>query len=259
MSRLDVRCEVNLPVTVSFQKNGSGTTKVKTKFSNLSLGGGLILSKHPYPPKKILNLRYNLPTHGEMKVRGEIIRYESSGFVTRFLYINNDDKMKLWEYLRENVTFIYSCPYCSNENTSNVSKCTTCGLNLDFDTRDYVLKHERELFMKRITMKSDFFSHEDISRILHFVDVEILGISGKPFVEYKYADSGEVPEDSYSRTFDKKLSGSTSLNETIRLIEKQKLVETLIKYNNNISKVAKVLQVSRPSIYSLMKKYGIHH
>jgi len=259
LSRLDVRCEVNLPVTVSFQKNGSGTTEVKRKFSNLSLGGGLILSKPPYPPKKILNLRYNLPTHGEMKVCGEIIRYESSGIVTRFLDINKEDKMKLWEYLRENVTYTYSCPYCRNENISNVSKCKTCGLNLNFNSPDYIVKHERELFMKRITMKSDFFSFEDISRILHFVDVEILGIGGKQFVEYESAESGKIPSDSNSRTFYKELSGSTSLKEAMRLIEKQKLIEALMKYNNNITKVAKVLEVSRPIVYSMMKKYGIRN
>ena len=252
MSRLDVRCEVNLPVTVSFQKNGSGTTEVKRKFSNLSLGGGLILSKPPYPPKKILNLRYNLPTHGEMKVRGEIIRYENSGIVTRFLDINKEDKMKLWEYLRENVTYSYSCPYCRNENISNVSKCKTCGLNLDLNSPDYFVEHERELFMKRITMKSEFFSLKDISRILHFVDVEILGIGGKPFVEYESEES-----DSWN-DYDI-LSGTASLKESIRFIEKQKLRETLKKYNNNITKVAKVLEVSRPIVYSMMKKYGIRN
>ena len=259
MSRLDVRCEVNLPVSISFYDNGSRATEVKSKFSSLSLGGGLILGEHPDHPKKIVNLRYNLPKHGEMKVCGEIIRYESSGIVIRFLDVNKKDKMKLWEYLGKNVTYIYSCPYCRNENISNVSKCKTCGLNLNFNSPDYIVKHERELFMKRLAMKSDFFSLEDMARILHFVDLEMSGIGGKPFVENDSEESVENHSNANSRTFYKELLGNTSFKEAMRLIENQKLVETMRKYNNNISKVASVLEVSRPTVYNMMKKYGIHN
>ena len=40
-------------------------------------------------------------------------------------------------------------------------------------------------------------------------------------------------------------------------IEKQKLVETLQSCRHNISKTARVLGVSRPTLYSLLKKYGL--
>jgi two-component system NtrC family response regulator len=49
----------------------------------------------------------------------------------------------------------------------------------------------------------------------------------------------------------------TSLKEVRHSLEKQKLIEALKYCNNNISKVARVLGISRPSVYSLRKKYNI--
>jgi transcriptional regulator with PAS, ATPase and Fis domain len=49
----------------------------------------------------------------------------------------------------------------------------------------------------------------------------------------------------------------TSLKEVRYSIEKQKLIEAMKHCNNNISKVARVLGISRPSVYSLRKKYNI--
>jgi two-component system NtrC family response regulator len=49
----------------------------------------------------------------------------------------------------------------------------------------------------------------------------------------------------------------TSLKEVRYSIEKQKLIEALRHCNNNISKVARVLGISRPSVYSLRKKYSV--
>ncbi|MBI4698341.1 MAG: sigma-54-dependent Fis family transcriptional regulator, partial [Nitrospirae bacterium] len=48
-----------------------------------------------------------------------------------------------------------------------------------------------------------------------------------------------------------------SLREVRSGLERQKLIEALNICNSNISKTAKVLGISRPSVYSLKKKYGI--
>lgn len=246
MSRLNIRCQVDLPVVVSAEANGERKSWEKTSFSNLSLGGGLIHSRTPYPKKKMLNLRYHLPKHGDMEVKGEVVRHDGENVATMFHDVGKDAKLKLWEYLREHVAEISFCPYCRNENISNSTQCDKCGLTLKFDSPDYILAHERWLFLKKLSMKSEFFSLEDISRILNFVDVNILGIS-TPSADYD------------SKTLYDGLSRSTSLKEAKKLIEKQKLIETLKNYNHNISKVAKALEVSRPSVYSMMKKYGIQH
>jgi two-component system NtrC family response regulator len=53
------------------------------------------------------------------------------------------------------------------------------------------------------------------------------------------------------------MNALTSLKEVRYSIEKQKLIEALKHCDNNISKVARVLGISRPSVYSLKKKYNI--
>jgi transcriptional regulator with PAS, ATPase and Fis domain len=53
------------------------------------------------------------------------------------------------------------------------------------------------------------------------------------------------------------LESVKSLREVRHSIEKQKLIEAMKHCNSNISKVARVLGISRPSVYSLRKKYNI--
>ena len=48
-----------------------------------------------------------------------------------------------------------------------------------------------------------------------------------------------------------------SLRETKASIEKQKLMEVLEMTSHNVSKASVLLGVSRPTIYNLIKKYGI--
>jgi transcriptional regulator with PAS, ATPase and Fis domain len=54
-----------------------------------------------------------------------------------------------------------------------------------------------------------------------------------------------------------KMDALTSLGEVKHSIEKQKLTDALKHCNNNISKVSRVLGISRPTIYSLRRKYNI--
>jgi transcriptional regulator of acetoin/glycerol metabolism len=42
-----------------------------------------------------------------------------------------------------------------------------------------------------------------------------------------------------------------------RVIEKQKVIDTLELCRHNISKAARMLGVSRPTVYSFKRKYGV--
>ncbi|MEE8329477.1 MAG: sigma 54-interacting transcriptional regulator [Thermodesulfovibrionia bacterium] len=53
------------------------------------------------------------------------------------------------------------------------------------------------------------------------------------------------------------LASILSLRDVRSTVEKKKLIEALNICRNNISKTAKVLGISRPSVYSLKKKFGI--
>ena len=178
MARLDVRCKVDLPVSVIiFNNGGKGATETETKFSSLSLGGGFIDYKlQNYAPSQVVGLKYNLPRHGEFEILGELLRSEADGVATRFYNLNRDAKLKLWDYIKDNITDDPSCPYCGKENSRKLRKCDRCGWNLNFHSQDYIVDHEKESFINRLSAKSKSFSLEDIYKVLNFVDVDILKI-----------------------------------------------------------------------------------
>ena len=177
MARLDIRSKVDLPVNVIYGNGDSGALEKKAKFSELSLSGAFINFNPPYPDKSIVALRYELPKHGEFEILGEIVRKEKEGIATKFYNVNRDIKLKLWDYIRENaIEEQPACPYCGTETARKVRKCSVCGWNLNFASPNYLVDHEKESFINRLTTKSKTFSLEDIYKLLNFIDVQILGI-----------------------------------------------------------------------------------
>ena len=256
MSRLDIRFDVDLPVNI-FLDDKYGATSEKARFSNLCLGGGLIESDKTDTYKGMVNMKCNLPEYGKLEVVGEVLRVDEKGVAIRFLNYRKDEKIRLWSYLKDHVTAISTCPYCRTENIKKLSKCDSCGLRLDFDSSRYLSMHEKWAFLKRLAIKSEFLSADDILRIYNFVDNDILGIKKRRESDRADSGAGKTLNGLGIRGLSDDLSGITSLKEAKGIIEKQKLVEALKSQNNNISKVAKVLEVSRPSVYSMKKKYGV--
>lgn len=176
MSRLDVRSRVALPVNVIYGNGGTGSKEKEGKFSEVSLSGAYIECKSFDPEKKILNFRYELPKYGEFEVLGEVVRKEKSGVAAKFRNVSRDAKLKLWDYIKENLVEGTVCPYCGSDNLKKVRRCSVCGWSLDFNSSDYLVEHEKESFIGRINSRCKTFSIDDIYKVLNFIDVEILGI-----------------------------------------------------------------------------------
>jgi transcriptional regulator with PAS, ATPase and Fis domain len=181
MSRLDIRCKVDLPVSVIMDNNGGkGITETQTKFSSLSLGGGFIDYKPSFSENRIVGLKYDLPRHGEFEILGEILRSENKGVAARFYNLNRDAKLKLWDFIKDNMSDDLACPYCGKENSQKLRSCDRCGWSLNFYSQNYIVEHEKESFLKRLALKSQDFSIEDIYKILNYIDVDVLKV-GKNF------------------------------------------------------------------------------
>lgn len=192
MSRLDVRCKVELPVSITASNNGGkGTSEAKAKFTSLSLSGGFIDFGKPYPKDKVLGLKYNLPKHGEFEILGEVTRAEDDGFAAKFYNLNRDAKLKLWDFIKDNVEQDLSCPYCGHENTQKRTRCEKCSWSLNFYSQDYIVEHEKESFMKRLESKSDMFSIEDMYKVLNFVDVQVLGVGKNLDINEEFVGSSQ--------------------------------------------------------------------
>jgi transcriptional regulator with PAS, ATPase and Fis domain len=177
MGRLDVRCNVELPVSVIIENSrGKGVSETKSKFTSLSLSGGFIDYSHPYNFNRIVGLKYDLPRHGEFEILGEVLRSHENGIATRFYNLNRDAKIKLWDFLKESIANDPSCPYCGKQNIQKLMKCNSCGWSLNLLSNDYITEHEKESFTKRFDLKSREFSIEDMYKVLNYVDVDILKI-----------------------------------------------------------------------------------
>lgn len=198
MSRVDVRCKVELPVSVI---HGNGDQKAKEKsasFSILSLNGAYINYKHAAPNRKVVGLRYSLPKHGEFEMLGEVIRKDKKGIAVKFHNVNRDTRIKLWDYIKDNIVESTICPYCSSDNTKRVTNCGVCSWNLNFDGSDYLATHEKESFINRIKSRGKSFSVEDIFKILNFIDVEILGIGKSLEINEEFVGSSRPMLDVFS-------------------------------------------------------------
>ncbi|MBI5058096.1 MAG: sigma-54-dependent Fis family transcriptional regulator [Nitrospirae bacterium] len=192
MARLDVRCNVDLPVYVIAGTDANkGVTERESKFTSLSLGGGFINFTPSDNNNKIVGLRYELPRHGEFEILGEILRSDNNGMATRFFNLNRDAKLKLWDYIKENLTDDLSCPYCGKKNTQKKRRCDNCGWSLNFYSQDYIVEHEKESFIKRLAMKSDAFTVEDIYKVLSFVDVEVLKVGKNLDINEEFVGSSQ--------------------------------------------------------------------
>ncbi|MBI4850153.1 MAG: sigma-54-dependent Fis family transcriptional regulator [Nitrospirae bacterium] len=192
MARLDVRCNVDLPVHVVVGNDANkGITERVSKFTSLSLGGGVIDFTPSLNKNKIVGLRYELPRHGEFEILGEILRFEDNGVATRFFNLNRDAKLKLWDYIKENFTDDLSCPYCGKKNTQKKRRCDNCSWSLNFYSQDYIVEHEKESFIKRLAMKSNAFTVEDIYKVLNFVDVEVLKVGKNLDINEEFVGSSQ--------------------------------------------------------------------
>lgn len=192
MPRLDVRCDVELPVSLIIENTaGKGVTETESKFTSLSLSGGFIDYDSPAAQNKIVSLKYDLPRHGEFEILGELLRFEKGGVAARFYNVNRDAKLKLWDYIKDNLPADASCPYCGKEHSRQLRKCSQCGWSLNFHAQDYILKHEKEAFVKRLDSKSKQFSIEDIYKVLNYVDVDILGIGKNLEINEEFVGSSK--------------------------------------------------------------------
>jgi transcriptional regulator of acetoin/glycerol metabolism len=192
MPRLDIRCDVDLPVSLIIDKNGGkGVTETKSRFTSLSLSGGFIDYVSPVDKNKIISMKYDLPRHGEFEILGEMIRVEKGGVATRFYNVNRDAKLKLWDYIKDNLPEESACPYCGQEHAQRLRRCDKCGWSLNFHTQDYIVEHEKEAFIKRLASKSKEFSIEDIYKVLNYVDIDILGIGKNLEINEEFVGSSK--------------------------------------------------------------------
>lgn len=185
MKRLYPRVEINQPVILDVRFK-----KIDAVLNNLSPDGALIrslsrISKNRMVGKTAL-LKYDLPDYGEFEHYGEIVRMKKKIYGLKFRNLEYTLKVKLWDYIKENLNNYNKCYYCGEQYDQLPTVCKICGLNLVLDSKDYVQYHEKMCLEKKLHSMIETQSVEQLEKIVRFVDTNILnknsGSSLKEFV-----------------------------------------------------------------------------
>ncbi|NOX21410.1 MAG: PilZ domain-containing protein, partial [Nitrospirae bacterium] len=134
MGRLDVRCNVSIPVTIL---SGS-LTKQRVETKNLGLKGAFLNTSLPVKEDEIIKLKAEIPEIGEFESDVRIVRKDKNGIAVRFLNIDKRTTRILWNYIKGHLSGSRECPFCGfNNNITSSSRCTNCGLIIDIKERDF--------------------------------------------------------------------------------------------------------------------------
>lgn len=101
MARLDVRCDLRLPVEILFN-SGQGDCQHATT-ANIGLGGAFISSDSSLPENSVVKLRAQIPNYGVLETKGKVLRTQGEGFALKFLNLDDSTKMNLWDYISLNL------------------------------------------------------------------------------------------------------------------------------------------------------------
>ena len=173
MERLYPRAEINLPVNLNVRFEN-----IEAIFNNLSADGALIRCLSRTSGDKMVGktaiLTYDLPKYGVFEHSAEIIRGKKSTYALKFQNLEHTQRIKLWNYIIENLTDYNNCPYCGEQYDKRPSVCKNCGWKLILNSKGYAKYHEKMCLVKKLHSMVETQDIEHIKKIISFIDINIL-------------------------------------------------------------------------------------
>jgi transcriptional regulator with AAA-type ATPase domain len=168
--RISPRIKTDLPVTL-IGRDGESKAAIK----DIGLEGAFI-GGH-IPSSKVgetLSMGYHLPGYIVLEQSGKMIREELNGVAIAFYSLDASTKIKLWEFILENLGIQNGCPYCGEQYKVLPPICKTCGWRLDFHLPDYPEYYEKTYGQRKLYLKVGHLQADQIWRLINFIDVELL-------------------------------------------------------------------------------------
>lgn len=173
MARLYPRAEINLPVNLNVRFEN-----IEAIFNNLSADGALIRSLSHTSKDKMVGktaiLKYDLSKYGVFEHSAEIIRKKKSTYALKFQNLEHTQRIKLWDYIIENLNDYNKCPYCGEQYDKRPSVCKNCGWKLILNSKGYAKYHEKMCLVKKLHSMVETQSIEQLEKIISFIDINIL-------------------------------------------------------------------------------------
>ncbi len=147
MARLDIRCNVQVPVTLMpVRRWGNSPQQALTR--DMGIYGAFLKAPLSLPVDALINLKAHLP-YAPVETEGRVLRREEAGLAVKFTRLDRRAKSLLWDYIKEKIPHWERCPFCGAENPPGVDYCGGCGLFINFHIDNYLEIHEREVISRQ--------------------------------------------------------------------------------------------------------------
>ncbi|MGD0228912.1 MAG: sigma-54 dependent transcriptional regulator [Syntrophorhabdales bacterium] len=123
-------------------------------------------------------MRYELPRQGTLEHTATIIRKDPDGYALSFHDIDQTMKLKLWQYVADNLVLDGACPFRGQRYAILPDLCRNCGWDLVFDKQGYFDYHEKMVTVKRLEERVKDLRLDQLQKLVNFVDVDVLKVKG---------------------------------------------------------------------------------
>ncbi|RLA86385.1 MAG: hypothetical protein DRG31_00325 [Deltaproteobacteria bacterium] len=142
MRRYDLRCSVEIPVTIVPSSEEIKPYETYTK--DLGLYGVFLKSNQPISEGTWAKLIMKLP-RGSFETKGTVLRKEASGIAIRFKKPDAETKARIWDIIRNRIPSNF-CPFCGAINLNGATHCQYCGSILDFHSSSFLQLYEKQIY-----------------------------------------------------------------------------------------------------------------
>ncbi|MGD0487070.1 MAG: sigma 54-interacting transcriptional regulator [Syntrophorhabdales bacterium] len=173
--RFSPRVEMKIPAEIE-----RGAEKRDVLIIALGLDGAFIKNSisalDGKPPPNGLIMRYELPQQGVLEHTVNIVRKDADGYALSFHDVAHATKLKLWQYIVDNMVPDGVCFFCGQRYTVMPEVCKNCGWDLAIDKQGYFEYHEKMVVVKRLENKVKELKLEQLQKLVNFVDVDLLKV-----------------------------------------------------------------------------------
>jgi transcriptional regulator with PAS, ATPase and Fis domain len=186
MSRLSPRVTKYLPAQLQPRGNGY---YFQTHLIDIGPDGANLKSKKNLPLEAITpgtshSVKVFLYGFGDMMIDAAVVRGNPESVALNFSGIPRGDRQKIWEFIRDDLVRMETCPYCGFPQKKQASWiCKKCGWNLNFAKHDYIQYWEKERLRRQIDSCLNDLPFDELNRISRYLHEEILGSRHQQEVE----------------------------------------------------------------------------
>ncbi len=170
MPRLDVRVKTRLSARAFCNKKG-----INILITELSLSGAMIRGLYD-GHRGLFTIETDLAGYGNVHFTGGLVRQVNGSSVIKLYIPDRTSKSALWQYIKKHLPSSDSggCPYCGNTNHSGGRHCDRCGWFFDFHDKNYLDRHERDIFSAGLPGRSGTTHMECFQGVMNAMDTEVL-------------------------------------------------------------------------------------